>query len=75
MLQVNLNGSDKDIEREIVKHCSTFGPVTSVKIHRSPSPFALVEMSRREQTFELTAQFGGSTFGACALIHLEQETK
>ena len=72
MLQVDLNGTDKEIERVIVKHCSKYGPVASIKIHRSPSAFALVEMSKREQTFELIAEFGGSTFGACALIHLKQ---
>jgi hypothetical protein len=73
MLQVNLDDADHHIERYIKETCGNVGRITSVKLHRSPSPFALIEMSRQEYTYELAAQLGGSTFGTCALIHLEQK--
>lgn len=72
MLQVDLNGPDYQIEQAIKEHCLGLGRVISIKIYRSPSAFALVEMSQSEETYELAAKFGGSTFGTCALIHLEQ---
>ena len=75
MLQVDLNGPDHEIEKVVAENCSDLGRVTSVKLHRLPSPFALVEMSGREQTYELAAKFGGSAFGTCALVHLEQIPK
>ena len=49
------------------------GRVVSVKIHRLPIPFALVEMGSYKETLELAAQGKGSTFGTCVLIHLEQK--
>jgi hypothetical protein len=72
MLLVDLNDSDYQIAQFIKVSCLAFGRVKSVKIHRSPVPFALIEMSSREQTFELAARYGGSTFGTCALVHLGQ---
>lgn len=75
MLQVDLDGPDHEIEKMVAENCSELGRVTSVKIHRSPSAFALVEMSKREQTYELAAKYGGSAFGTCALVHLEQKPK
>ena len=72
MLQVNLDDSDFEIAQYIKGVCSPIGRVTSVRVHRSPVPFALIELSRREQTYELAARFGGSTFGTCALVHLGQ---
>ena len=73
MLQVNLEIPDQQVERFIKESCSEIGRVTSVKLLRSPSPFALIEMSSHEQTYELAARLGGSTFGTCALVHLEQK--
>jgi hypothetical protein len=73
MLKVNLHEQDPQVTRSIREHCSRIGEVRSVRVHRSPCAFALIEMWQREQTYELTHQFGGSTFGTCALIHLEQE--
>jgi hypothetical protein len=35
----------------------------------------LVEMSTHFETLELAAQYGGSVFGTCALVHLEQEVE
>ena len=72
MLKVDLNDSDYHIKQFITHTCSAFGRVTSVRMHRSPSPFALIEMATREQTYDLSFNFGGSTFGSCVLVHLEQ---
>jgi len=74
MLQVDLDVPDFHIEQFIRQSCSQVGRVTSVRIHRSPCPFALIDMARREQTHELTSRFGGSVFGTCALVHLEPVT-
>lgn len=73
MLQVDLKEPDHQIGLSITKSCAELGRVTSVKVYRSPSPFALIEMSTREQTYELVSKLGGSSFGACALVHLEQK--
>lgn len=73
MLQVDLKQPDHEIGLRIKKRCSELGRVASVKIYRAPSPFALIEMSTREQTYELVSKLGGSSFGACALVHLEQK--
>jgi hypothetical protein len=70
MLPVDLHDSDYQIAQFIKVSCLAFGRVKSVKIHRSPVPFALIEMLSREQTFELAARYGGSTFGTSALVHL-----
>ena len=72
MLQVNLDEPDYQIAQVIKDICAATGRVASVRVHRTPVPFALIEMSRREHTYELAARFGGSTFGTCALVHLEQ---
>jgi hypothetical protein len=73
MLQVDLKNTDQELSRVITRRCSGFGDVRSVKIHRSPTAFALVEMATHHQTLELAAEYGGSAFGSCALVHLEQE--
>ena len=75
MLEVDLESSDPMVERSITESCSVFGRVTSVKVHREPSAFALIEMSQREQTFEVAAQYGGSAFGTSALVHLAQKSR
>ena len=73
MLSVNLNDTDHNVRQLIAHSCSGTGRVVSVKLHRLPTPFALVEMSRREESADLAARFGGSTFGALALVHLEHK--
>jgi hypothetical protein len=73
MLPVNLNDTDHNVRQFIAHTCSETGYVVSVKLHRLPTPFALVEMSRRKESAELAARFGGSTFGSCALVHLEHK--
>jgi hypothetical protein len=72
MLEVDLDGTDASVERSVTESCSIYGRVASVKVHRQPTPFALVEMSRREQTYEVASQYGGSAFGTAALVHLKQ---
>jgi hypothetical protein len=73
MLQVDLKATDQKVRQIIVEKCTKFGRVKSVKLHRTPTAFALVEMSTRDQTNELAAKYGGSVFGTCALIHLEHK--
>ena len=75
MLEVDLDSPDLNVERSITESCSVYGRVASVKVHRQPSPFALIEMSKREQTYEVAAQYGGSAFGTSALVHLTPKTK
>lgn len=74
MLEVDLNVTDLQVGESVAQRCAEFGKVTAVKVHRTPSAFALVEMTTREQTNELAASYGGSTFGTCALIHLQQKS-
>ena len=74
MLQVDLKETDAKIAKVVTDHCSPYGKVVSVKIHRSQSPFAMVDMANRMQTYEIAAQFGGSTIGTSALINLEQKS-
>ena len=73
MLPVNLNDTDHNVRQLIAHTCSETGYVVSVKFHRLPTPFALVEMSRRQESADLAVRFGGSTFGTCALVHLEHK--
>ena len=74
MLEVDLDGPDAVVERSITESCAKYGRVASVKVHREPSAFALIEMTQREQTYEIAAQYGGSAFGTSALVHLKQKT-
>ncbi|MEO7726723.1 MAG: hypothetical protein ABIS45_05675 [Burkholderiales bacterium] len=75
MLEVDLESPDLTVERSIAESCSIYGRVTSVKVHREPSAFALIEMSQREQTFKVAAQYGGSAFGTSALVHLTHKSR
>ena len=72
MLPIDLARSDRELVQEITMHCAGFGSAVSVKTHRTPVPIALVEMATHEQTLELAAEYSGSVFGICVLIHLEQ---
>jgi hypothetical protein len=73
MLEVDLDATDMTLELAIAKACAAYGRVVSVKVHRTPSPFALVEMAQREQSYEVAANHGGSGFGTSALVHLVQK--
>ena len=72
MLQLDLRETDVLLEWTIAKICEQFGKVISVKLHRAPTVFALIEMSTRAETFELVARLGGSTFGVQAIVHVQQ---
>ena len=74
MLEVDLDGPDQSVGQRVAENCAQFGRVASVKVHRTPSAFALVEMTTREQTSDLAATYGGSAFGTCVLIHLQQKS-
>ncbi len=74
MLRVNLAASEQQIAGFITGLCVSFGKVMSVKIHRLPLPFALVEMSSPMQTQQLTSRLGDSAFGTVALVRLAHET-
>ena len=73
MLQVDLALNDRELQQLVAALCASFGVVRSVKIHRTPTPFALVEMANHMATMEIAAQYGGSAFGTAALVHLEQD--
>jgi hypothetical protein len=72
MLQVDLTTPDSRVEQYIKQSCSKLGGVRLVRVHRSPTPFALIHMTTDQQNRELTSRFGGSVFGNCALVHLKQ---
>jgi hypothetical protein len=71
MLQADLNAHDYHVARAVSEACARFGRISSVRIHRKPAPFALIEVANREHAYELAFRFGGSMFGNCVLIHLE----
>ena len=73
MMELDLNMADMLVELLITKRCSTYGHVVSVEVHREPSPFALVEMVRRDHTEEVASQYQGSIFGNAALVRLEHK--
>ena len=74
MLQADLNAHDYRVAGAVGEACAQFGLVASVRVHRQPEPFALIEMANREHAYELAFQFGGSMFGNCVLVHLEPLT-
>jgi hypothetical protein len=71
MLAADLNAHDYHVARAVTQACAHYGRVASVRVHRKPEPFALVEMADREHAYELAFRLGGSMFGNCVLIHLE----
>ena len=75
MLQIDLTKTDLELDRLITACCSVAGNVKSVKIHRRPTPFALVEMSTHDETCSLAKQYGRPSFGQCVLVHLKQENQ
>ena len=72
MFQVDLDAPDIQIEHSIKLNCSKFGRIRSIRIHRSPSAFAVIQMTENEQARELTSKFGGSAIGSYALVHLKR---
>ena len=74
-MELDLENSDRLVELVIAKRCSKYGAVTAVEVDRNPSPFALVKMSRCDQTAEVATQYQGSLFGNAALIRLEHKSE
>ncbi len=72
MLQVNLTFPDFHNEQIIRLSCSEFGHVRSIKIHRSPSTHAVIQMEDNAQANELVSQFGGLAIGNYARVPLKQ---
>jgi hypothetical protein len=75
VLTVDLKMTDLELSQVIQSRCSEFGLVNSVKIHRDPTPFAMVEMGSHYQALELAGQYGGSMFGTSVLVHLEPASR
>ena len=73
VMELDLKNADTLVELVIAKRCSTYGPVASVEVHREPTPFAPVEMSRREHTEDVASHCQGSVFGNAALVRLEHK--
>jgi hypothetical protein len=71
MLELNLERPDMLVEQSIVARCSRYGRVASIEVHREPSPFALIEMLRPEETEGVASHYRGSIFGSAALIRLK----
>jgi hypothetical protein len=71
MLQIDLHMSDCELSLVIAAHCALAGTVRSVKIHRQPKPFALVDMATQDETLALAAQNGRPAFGNSVLFPLE----
>ena len=59
-MQVDLTKTDREICQVIGTRCADFGIVKSVKLQRTPTPYALVEMSTHQEMLELAAEYGGS---------------
>ena len=72
MMELDLNSANMLVEL-LKKRCSVYGQVASVEVHRQPSPFALVEMSRRDQAEKVASQYQGSIFGSGALVRLKHK--
>ena len=71
-MELDLNNANILVEL-ITNRCSAHGKVISVEVHHEPSPFALVEMSRGDQTEKVASQYHGSIFRNAALIRLKQK--
>jgi hypothetical protein len=74
LMELDLNNATALVEL-ITKRCSAYGKVASVEVHREPSPFALVEMSRPDQTEKVASQYQGSIFGNAALVRLKHKVE
>ena len=71
---MELNQKNAEMLLELIKkRCSASGRVTPVEAHREPSPFAPVEMSRRDQTEKLPSQHQGSQSGSAPQGQLEHK--
>ena len=72
-MRVDLTKCDREISQIVFARCSSSSIVRSVKIHRQPRPFALVELSNQQEANKLGAQYGRSPINDCVLIYLRHE--
>jgi hypothetical protein len=73
MIFVDFKRTDQELSQDISNQCSEFGVVNSVKIHRGPKQFAIVEMATHEAALNLSAHFRRTSIGNGVLIYLEQK--
>jgi hypothetical protein len=72
-MELDLKNADTLVELLVAEHCATYGAVVSVEVHREPSPFALVEILRRDLCKEVSSHFKGGIFGSSAPIRSEHK--
>jgi hypothetical protein len=53
-MELDIKNADILVELLVAKRCAAYGAVVSVEAHRKPSPFALVEMLRRDLSEEVS---------------------
>ena len=70
---VDLTKCDRELCQLVFARCSSSSVVRSVKIHRHPRPFALVELSNQHEANKLGAQHGRPPINDCVLIYLRHE--
>ena len=75
MLQVDPTLSDHELSLLVAKRCAAAGKVLSVKIHRRPRLFALVDMATDDATCQLAAQVGRPPIGTAVVVHLAETKK
>ncbi len=75
MLQVDPAMSDDELSVIVTQSCINIGIVRSVKIHRQPKFFALVDMATPDDSKKLAAQFGRAPIGTGVLLPLAVASK
>ncbi|MEO7725928.1 MAG: hypothetical protein ABIS45_01585 [Burkholderiales bacterium] len=64
--------SNSELSAIVALLCAQYGTVKSVTIHRRPLPYAIIEMSKIEETVGLAGRFDRTIFGNSVLLHWEQ---
>jgi hypothetical protein len=70
---VDMTRCDREISQLIFERCASSSIVRSVKIHRHPRPFALVELSNQHEASKLGAQYRRPPINDCVLIYLKHK--
>ena len=73
LMELDIKNADILVELLVAKRCAAYGAVVSVEAHRKPSPFALVEMLRRDLSEAVSSHFKGAIFGNFAPIRIEHK--
>jgi len=60
--------SDSELASGVAAYCANAGVVHSVRIHRGPRPFVLVDMNTPAAAHKLAAQYGRPPIGLSVLI-------